>query len=70
MPVGARESAAGSLSDCVGAFYTALRRRPTNPRPTSAEPSSISEAGSGTASGVEVASKTAGRPLTSAYHRS
>jgi hypothetical protein len=69
MPVGARESAAGSLSDCVGAFYTALRRRPTNPRPTSAEPSSISEAGSGTR-GVEVACKTAGKPLTCAYHRS
>jgi hypothetical protein len=54
---------------CVGSFYTALRRRRTDrARPaTSAEPSSVSEAGSGT--GVMVACKTAARPLTSAYHR-
>ena len=62
--------AAAGVSAMPIPFYRALRRRPTNqPRPTSAEPSSVSEAGSGTA-GVEVACKTAGRPLTSAYHRS
>ena len=44
---GARRRRLNSRS--IGFLYTALRRRrPSQPSPTSAEPSSVSEAGSGT----------------------
>ena len=65
-------AAAAGVFEVSVLFYIVLRRRPTNqPRPASAEPSNASEAGSGTtARGVEVATKEAGKPSTSAYHRS
>jgi hypothetical protein len=53
----------------LGLIYALLRRRrPSQPKPTSAEPRSVKDAGSGAV--IELASKTAGRLLTSAYHRS
>lgn len=53
-------------------FYAILRRRrPSQTQPISAEPNSASDAGSGTVElRVNVASKNAGSPLTSEYHKS
>src|SRR5438128_12463717 len=59
-------------SKSVGFFYALLRRRrESQPNPTRAEPSSVSDAGSGAATfGTKLVVKTAGNPLDSEYHRS